>query len=72
MFDSTLDGQALTFRVWGDAFVDNETGSVWDILGHAVEGPLSGKQLTPLVHANHFWFAWGAFNPDTVIYKGTG
>ena len=72
VFDSTLDGRALTFRVDGDAFVDNETGSVWNILGRAVEGPLSGEQLTPIVHANHFWFAWGAFKPDTLIYQGTG
>ena len=72
VFDSTLDGRALTFRVEGDAFIDKETGSEWNILGQAVDGPLSGKQLTPIVHANHFWFAWGAFKPDTVICQGMG
>ena len=70
IFDTSIDGRALTFRADGDRFVDNETGSFWNILGEAVEGPLTGKNLTPIVHANHFWFAWGAFKPDTKIYEG--
>ncbi|MFQ5935910.1 MAG: DUF3179 domain-containing (seleno)protein, partial [Acidiferrobacterales bacterium] len=49
-----------------------QTGSTWNILGEAVDGPLTGKKLTPIVHANHFWFAWAAFKPDTEIYKGAG
>ena len=70
VFDSDLDGRKLTFRADGDNFVDNETGSFWDILGQATQGPLAGSKLTPIVHANHFWFAWGAFKPDTKIYQG--
>ena len=72
LFDAQIDGRMLSFRADGDRFVDNETGSVWNILGQALEGPLAGKKLTPVVHANHFWFAWGAFKPDTLIYQGTG
>ena len=72
LFDAEVDGRMLTFRADNDRFVDNETGSVWNILGQAVEGPLTGKRLTSIVHANHFWFAWGAFKPDTLIYQGTG
>ena len=70
MFEVKLDGQALTFWSDGDNFVDNETGSVWNILGQATEGPLAGEKLTPIVHANHFWFSWGAFKPNTKIYQG--
>ena len=70
VFDANLDGRKLTFRAEGDGFVDDETGSVWNILGEAVDGPLAGRKLTPIVHANHFWFAWGAFKPDTLIYTG--
>ena len=70
VFDPVLEGRKLTFRLDGDTFVDNETGSEWNILGTAVNGPLQGKALTPIVHANHFWFAWGAFRPDTKIYTG--
>ena len=61
VFEANLGGQKLTFRAEGDTFVDNETGSVWSILGEAIEGPLAGSNLTPIVHGNHFWFAWGAF-----------
>ena len=70
VFDAHLDGQNLSFHSDGDDLVDNETGSVWNILGRAIQGPLTGKELTPVVHANHFWFAWGAFKPDTRIYQG--
>ncbi|MEE8265271.1 MAG: DUF3179 domain-containing protein [Acidiferrobacterales bacterium] len=68
VFDPNLDGEKLRFRVEGEHFVDRETGSVWNILGEAIDGPLAGKKLTPIVHANHFWFTWAAFKPDTTIY----
>ena len=68
----SLDGEKLTFRAEGSAILDNETGSVWNILGQAVEGPLAGSQLTRIVHGDHFWFAWAAFNPDTRVYQGGG
>ena len=70
VFDPHLNGRKLTLRAEGDGIVDNETGSVWNILGRATDGPLAGSELTPIVHANHFWFAWGAFNPDTKVYQG--
>ena len=44
-----------------------ETGSEWNILGQAVAGPLTGAQLPPVLHGNHFWFAWAAFMPDTEV-----
>ena len=70
LFVPGVDRQKLSFRTDGESIVDNETGSVWNILGEAVDGPLTGKTLAPVVHANHFWFAWGAFKPDTKIYQG--
>ena len=63
-----LDGSALTFELKGGRFIDLETGSEWNLSGRAVQGPLSGKQLEPLVHGNHFWFAWAVFRPDTRIF----
>ena len=72
VFEAELDGQSLTFRAEGDAFVDEQTGTVWNLLGQAVSGPLAGKSLTPIVHGSHFWFAWAAFAPDTVVYAGGG
>jgi len=70
VFEAELDGRLLTFRMENDVFVDDQTDSVWNILGQAVEGEMTGKSLTPIAHGNHFWFAWAAFNPDTMIYKG--
>ena len=73
IFARELDGQRLTFRAAEDAldgFIDAETGSQWNILGQAITGPSAGKQLTPIVHANHFWFAWAAFRPDTEVVQG--
>ena len=70
VFEAVLDGQALTFSVQDGVIVDDQTGSVWDILGNAIEGSLVGKSLTPVVHGNHFWFAWAVFKPDTILYQG--
>lgn len=70
LFEATLEGTKYIFKNEGDKIVDNETGSVWSIQGEAVEGPLAGKKLTPVVHTNSFWFAVAAFKPDTKIYQG--
>ena len=72
VFDSHLDGQKLTFQADENRIVDDQTGSAWNILGQAIEGSLTGKKLTPIVHANHFWFSWATFKPDTIIYQGAG
>ncbi len=63
-------GQRLTFTAMGtDRFVDDETGTTWDILGRAVRGPLAGERLEPVAHIDTFWFAWAAFEPDTVLVR---
>jgi hypothetical protein len=69
VFDPALDGRTLSFRFEDGAFVDEETGSTWNVLGQAVDGPLAGERLTSIVHGNHFWFAWAAFKPDTIVYQ---
>ena len=70
LFDAELDGRKLIFRADGDDFIDNETGSSWNILGEAIKGPSTGKKLTPIAHTNSFWFAVAAFKPDIQIYQG--
>jgi hypothetical protein len=70
VFEPYADEQKLTFRLEGDQIVDEETGSTWNVLGQAIAGPLAGSSLTPIVHGDHFWFAWAAFKPDTIIYRG--
>lgn len=70
VFIPTVEDRALTFAATDSGFLDIETGSSWTILGRAVSGPLEGAQLVQVPHGNHFWFAWAAFKPDTVIYTG--
>lgn len=70
VYNRSIDGQLLTFTSNGDSFTDTETGSTWNIHGVATAGDLEGSRLEPIVHANHFWFAWAAFKPDTVIFTG--
>jgi hypothetical protein len=38
------------------------------VFGEAIAGPLAGSQLTQVVSADHFWFAWAVFRPDTIIW----
>ncbi len=64
-----FDNQTLTFTLDGSRIVDKETDSEWNVLGQAVSGKLTGKQLTPVVAINHFWFSWAAFKPETRIYQ---
>jgi len=66
-FIPVVDGQALTFTASGDRFVDDQTGSTWNLLGRATSGPLAGRQLEAVVHVDTFWFAWSVFRPDTVV-----
>ena len=67
VYDPFVNGEKLTFGVEDRKIVDESTGSRWNILGRATEGPLAGTELRPVAHTNHFWFAWAAFNPDTDV-----
>jgi thiol-disulfide isomerase/thioredoxin len=71
-FSRELDGRTLTFLYDGERFTDEETGSEWTVLGQAIDGPLAGRQLEPVVHINHFWFSWAAFRPETRVYRAEG
>ena len=68
VFETMLDGKQLSFKRKDEVFVDEQTKSHWNITGKAIKGPLTGKQLTPIIHGNHFAFAWLAFIPDSLIY----
>ncbi len=71
VFETSLEGRMLSFTFnpadEGQTFIDEQTGSVWDIFGRAVEGELAGSQLNRVIHSDHFWFAWQAFHPDTEV-----
>ncbi|NOZ29310.1 MAG: DUF3179 domain-containing protein [Chloroflexi bacterium] len=69
VFSRKLEGEVFTFRYDGQRVIDDQTNSEWNVLGRAVGGKLAGKQLTPVVNINHFWFSWAAFRPDTRVYR---
>lgn len=71
VFQRETSAGVLTFGYDGQAgrVFDEETGSTWNILGVATDGPLAGEQLERVVHHDHFWFAWAAFHADTRIYR---
>jgi hypothetical protein len=69
-YDRRLEGRRLTFERDNEGIVDRETGSRWNLLGHAVDGPLLGRRLTPLDSGVYFAFAWLAFQPGSEIRSG--
>jgi hypothetical protein len=69
VFDPKIDDQHLHFRYAAREFVDDETGSRWNILGQAISGPLVGKRLTRITHGDYFAFAWLAFRPESEVFQ---
>ena len=70
VFYREVDGEELSFisnPVDEQTFLDTTTQSAWNVFGEAVSGPMEGSRLTAKVHANHFWFAWAAFQPQTEV-----
>jgi hypothetical protein len=68
VFSAQIDDQELTFSALEDGlFLDQETGSTWDIFGDAIDGPLAGSSLDPIPHHDTFWFAWAVFVPDSEL-----
>jgi len=69
-----LDDRVLRFRPnsAGGTFIDEQTGSTWNILGVATDGQLRGRQLSPAFHTTEFWFSWFAFHPKTALWTAPG
>jgi hypothetical protein len=59
----------LTFIIDDEGVIrDEQTNSTWDIFGTAEDGPLADVELRQELAAPHFWFAWAAFEPETLVY----
>ncbi|MBT3995037.1 MAG: DUF3179 domain-containing protein [Chloroflexi bacterium] len=67
VFSRNVGNQTLTFELSDTGITDVETESDWNLVGTAIGGELEGTQLKPVVHANHFWFSWAVFKPETQI-----
>lgn len=69
VFVPEVDGRRLTLeRVGEGRFRDRETGSLWSAFGQALDGPLSGERLPPVLSTQGFWFYWAIVHPETRIY----
>lgn len=69
VYRRSVNGRVLTFTAIDSAqFRDNETGSIWDFTGRAVQGPMTGNQLVPIRHLDTYWYAWAAFYPGTSLF----
>jgi hypothetical protein len=69
LYTRTIGQTVLSFSLDDQRLIrDDQTGSLWNAFGQAVEGTLAGTQLERLVAAPHFWFAWAAFDVDTILY----
>jgi hypothetical protein len=71
--EAVVEGQPLTFSFAGregvglSLYIDEETGSYWNVEGIAVDGPLKGKRLPRAMTIRSFWFAWSSMFPDTEL-----
>lgn len=68
VFRALTGNRKLTFRYQNGKIIDDQTRSIWNITGKAVEGELEGTQLEPVTFGDYFAFAWLVFYPDTKIY----
>lgn len=68
-YDRRVSGKELNFKVYDGKILDVQSGSHWNIFGHAVSGPMKGAQLQSVDNGVHFAFAWLAFHPDAQIYR---
>jgi len=68
----TIEGLEVRLSVapGSRSFVDEETGSLFDETGTAIEGPLEGSFLEPVPYAyTSFWGSWTAFFPQTEVWR---
>jgi len=66
VYDRRLNGYILKFATGtvDDHFTDQNTGSLWNMDGACIDGPLKGQQLTPVQSYNEFWHSWQRFEPS--------
>ncbi len=69
VFIPVADGQTVSFTASGGVITDVETGSVWNVAGEALEGPLAGSRLERIPHLDTFWFAWATYQPGTDLIE---
>ena len=64
-----VEGQSLSFVAVDNGFRDEQSGTMWDFAGRAIEGDLAGSKLERLPSKTTFWFAIVAAEPEITIYS---
>jgi hypothetical protein len=70
-YDRRLGDRLLEFTKLDDlefSMMDSLTGSIWNIEGTAIAGPLKGERLTFVPSYLAEWYGWSAYHPGTKIY----
>lgn len=60
--------EPLTFIIFEDKLVDEQTRSQWLATGQSTYGALRERELTPVLAIDSMWFAWAAFYRGTQIF----
>jgi len=68
-YQRRYQNKILSFDLIKGQIRDKQTKSVWNILGHAIAGPLKGAKLKSVDRGVHFSFAWFAFQPQSQVYS---
>ena len=73
MYDPVVDGQELTFDVFGllegvFTMVDRQTSTLWTHLdGQAIRGPMEGDRMIMVSAPQTTWGQWREDYPDTLV-----
>ena len=77
-YNRNIDSQILSFQIadipGADGlpfeFIDEQTGSKWNIMGEAISGSLEGTRLQQIESGyTGFWFSFGSFFPNVEIVE---
>ncbi|MDR0827552.1 MAG: DUF3179 domain-containing protein [Desulfovibrio sp.] len=73
VFERTLTDldQPLTFSIFEDKLVDDQSKSEWRADGECVYGRLRNRTLKPVLAIDSMWFAWASFYRNTQIIPGS-
>lgn len=62
------DSRPLTFTLFEDRLLDQESRSIWTPEGVCAYGRHRDKRLVPVLAVDSMWFAWAAFHRQSLIY----
>ena len=66
--DQILSFDYVEDRGFPFSLIDEQTQSIWNIKGEAIEGPLQGAKLTQVPAHTGFWFSWVTFWQNTRVW----